>query len=180
MWWFGCFLLLASVALALYGLTAYFFWYAIRAQAKTSTRPAKSKAHPGTAALSGGKRARQGIRALRFPGKEDWSLQSWDGLALHALYIPAPWPSRRAMVLVHGYGSTGLDEYARFVRFYHEAGLSPAPAGQPGPWPKRGQIHRLWLAGSPGSPGLDRPADRPPGADCRIACTAFPWRRRGG
>jgi len=32
-------------------------------------------------------------------------------------------PSRRAMVLVHGYGSTGLDEYARFVRFYHELGF---------------------------------------------------------
>lgn len=122
MWWFGCFLLLASVALALYGLTAYFFWYAIRRKRR---RPLSLQNPRLTQEqrryLEENERAKEYVRAL--PGKEDWSLQSWDGLALHALYIPAPWPSRRAMVLVHGYGSTGLDEYARFVRFYHELGF---------------------------------------------------------
>ena len=122
MWWFGCFLLLASVALALYGLTAYFFWYAIRRKRR---RPLSLQNPRLTQEqrryLEENERAKEYVRAL--PGTEDWSLQSWDGLALHALYIPAPWPSRRAMVLVHGYGSTGLDEYARFVRFYHELGF---------------------------------------------------------
>lgn len=51
--------------------------------------------------------------------KETWEMDSFDGLKLVADYIPPKAPSKRLVILVHGYRGTSL-RMAHYAKFYHE------------------------------------------------------------
>ena len=51
---------------------------------------------------------------------EDVTLRSFDGLELKGYFIPAARPSDKLAVLVHGYTSSGPNEFGGFVKFYRE------------------------------------------------------------
>lgn len=58
------------------------------------------------------------------PLTESWTLQSYDGLKLQALFIPAESESRKTIICVHGYHSTGQREYVLMSRLFHDAGYN--------------------------------------------------------
>lgn len=49
---------------------------------------------------------------------------SADGLSLHASYLPAKKQSKNFILAIHGYRSSGVDEYAVFTPFYHKEGFN--------------------------------------------------------
>lgn len=51
--------------------------------------------------------------------KETWETDSFDGLKLAADYIPPKAPSKRLVILVHGYNGVS-ERMAHYARFYHE------------------------------------------------------------
>lgn len=55
---------------------------------------------------------------------EEITITSFDGLKLKARYFPADRPDGRIALCVHGYTSTGLNEFAAFSRFYLDQGVS--------------------------------------------------------
>lgn len=64
--------------------------------------------------------------------RKDWLLQqpleeieitAFDGIRLHAKYLPAEKPSSRIVIYLHGYTSTGIGEFAAKSQFYHELGF---------------------------------------------------------
>lgn len=57
------------------------------------------------------------------PASEHWLLRSRDGLLLHARFLPADTESRRLVIGVHGYHSSGEEEYVSIARMFHEAGF---------------------------------------------------------
>ncbi len=52
---------------------------------------------------------------------EDLWLESFDGLRLHAFYLPAPAPSRKLVIIHHGFTSKAMDN-ATHAKFFHEMG----------------------------------------------------------
>lgn len=58
------------------------------------------------------------------PSSEYWSISSHDGLTLDARFLPAEPESRRTVICVHGYHSTGEEEYVLMARMFHEAGFN--------------------------------------------------------
>jgi len=51
---------------------------------------------------------------------EDVTLRAFDGLELKGWFIPAARSSNKLAVLVHGYTSSGPNEFGGFLKFYHE------------------------------------------------------------
>jgi pimeloyl-ACP methyl ester carboxylesterase len=51
---------------------------------------------------------------------EDVQLQSRDGLKLRGYFLPAPKPSKRLVVCVHGYRFPGDEQFGAFLPFYHD------------------------------------------------------------
>lgn len=66
--------------------------------------------------------SKQWIKTL--DGVEDVYIDSFDSLKLHGSYIPAQSPSNRFILAIHGYTSTGLDEFAAYVPFYRDMGFN--------------------------------------------------------
>lgn len=54
---------------------------------------------------------------------EEIAITSFDGLKLKARYFPADRPDGRIALCIHGYTSTGLNEFAAFSRFYLDQGV---------------------------------------------------------
>lgn len=54
---------------------------------------------------------------------EEWFLTSRDGLRLRARYYPAEVPCGRLAVLVHGYHSSGQNDFSGIFTFYHSRGF---------------------------------------------------------
>ena len=55
---------------------------------------------------------------------ENLEITSFNGLKLRAKYFPAEKPDGRIALCIHGYTSTGLNEFAAFSRFYLDRGVS--------------------------------------------------------
>jgi len=53
---------------------------------------------------------------------EHVSIQSFDGLILKGIYLPAKKESDRMVIAFHGYRSEGRNEFAGLAQFYHESG----------------------------------------------------------
>ena len=53
---------------------------------------------------------------------EPMDLLSFDGLRLHARYLPAEGPSKGRVLLFHGYRSLVLEDLAGLIPFYHSLG----------------------------------------------------------
>lgn len=53
-----------------------------------------------------------------------WSIQSSDNLKLSARYIPAKPENSQTIICVHGYHSTGEEEYVLMSRLFHDAGYN--------------------------------------------------------
>lgn len=71
----------------------------------------------GTGDLSAANRGRN--TWLSAQAVEDVQIVSHDGLRLHGQYIPAAGPSKRIVILAHGYTSRG-EHMAAFARFYQQ------------------------------------------------------------
>lgn len=54
---------------------------------------------------------------------EEINITAFDGINLHAKYLPAEKPSDRIVIYLHGYTSTGVGEFAAKSQFYHELGF---------------------------------------------------------
>lgn len=54
---------------------------------------------------------------------EDFYITSKDNLKLHATYIPTNASSNCFVLCVHGFHSTGMNEFDSIARFYHENGM---------------------------------------------------------
>ena len=53
--------------------------------------------------------------------KEDINIKARDGIKLHAFYIPAETPSKKLLILHHGYTSKAMDN-ASHAKFFHDMG----------------------------------------------------------
>lgn len=53
---------------------------------------------------------------------ERWTVFSQDGLKLCARFIPTEGESKRTVICVHGYHSTGEEEYVLMARMFHDSG----------------------------------------------------------
>ncbi len=54
---------------------------------------------------------------------EDWYIKSYDGIMLHAKYLPAE-NAKRSIVLSHGYRGTSFGSIAHMAQFLHENGCN--------------------------------------------------------
>ena len=61
-----------------------------------------------------------GIEWFMAQNPEDVQLAARDGLTLRGHFLPAAKPSDKLAVFAHGIGSTSLNEFGAFARFYHE------------------------------------------------------------
>ena len=82
----------------------------------------KSAQTPQEDAVSRERRARR--ETLLACPHEKWTIQSADGLKLHARCIPAEKPTDRWVIGVHGYTSSGPSEFAWFFDFYRRLGCN--------------------------------------------------------
>lgn len=60
---------------------------------------------------------------LKDHGAQDVTIRSFDGLALHALWVPADNP-RGTVLAAHGYRSTPLVDFGLALEFYHDNGMN--------------------------------------------------------
>lgn len=63
---------------------------------------------------------RDGFEWIRTTASEEHFITSRDGLRLRARYVPAEHPAGRLAVLVHGYHSSGQNDFSSIFRFYHD------------------------------------------------------------
>ena len=56
--------------------------------------------------------------------KEDVEIRSFDGLKLHATFIPAEEEKDITVILVHGYRASGFKDFAFMLPFYHKLGVN--------------------------------------------------------
>ena len=54
---------------------------------------------------------------------EELSIQSDDGLTLHAQLLKSPHQTDKVLIAIHGYHSYNLKEYAYYLKFYHDLGF---------------------------------------------------------
>ena len=66
---------------------------------------------------------REGFAWISSVPCEEHFITSRDGLCLRARYIPADRPTDRLAVLIHGYHSSGQNDFAGIFRFYRERGF---------------------------------------------------------
>ena len=91
---------------------------------KPTTEPGEDDEHKESSAwLAYRRHALVCKRALLERPHERWEVEALDGLKLRAYYFPAERPDGRVALCVHGYRSTGLNEFAAFARFYLDRGV---------------------------------------------------------
>lgn len=120
-WIFAVSVLILALA-ALIGSAFYFFRFTIaRPEAPTDLEEINSPAYDGSRWHQA---ARKGLALMRSLPKEELFRTSRDGLKLHATFFPAPKPSNRTVLAIHGYKSCGWKEYSLFLAFYHSLGFN--------------------------------------------------------
>ncbi|NVY96434.1 alpha/beta hydrolase [Lactobacillus sp. DCY120] len=62
-------------------------------------------------------------RWARQQKQERWTQTSFDGLKMKARYYPAPQPTKKTIVVVHGYGDNSLT-VGQYSQLFHEAGYN--------------------------------------------------------
>ena len=58
------------------------------------------------------------------PNKQDIYITSFDGLKLHAVYVPAEKPTKKTVHVIHGFRGQGLWDFAAMIPYFHEAGYN--------------------------------------------------------
>ena len=58
------------------------------------------------------------------PDKQDIWITSFDGLKLHAVYLPAEKPTKKTVHVVHGFRGQGLWDFAVMIPYYHRIGYN--------------------------------------------------------
>lgn len=66
---------------------------------------------------------REGIKWLRMTAHEDWYMNSFDGLRLHARFYDNPAGGDRVALLCHGYHSSAEHDFGVIAQFYYEQGF---------------------------------------------------------
>ena len=60
---------------------------------------------------------------LRQQHFETMEMTSFDGLKLKAKLLKAHAPTNKVLIVIHGYRSYNLKEYAYYIKFYHDLGF---------------------------------------------------------
>lgn len=112
-------LILAAVfLLALVAVCVYFFCFAHRRTDHMTAQLLSSDVRVAYRDM-----VSSGLDYINNHEHETVTVTSFDGLALHGLYVPAP-NARACILCFHGYRSEGLQDFAPMPEFYNSLGLN--------------------------------------------------------
>lgn len=103
------------------GASVYAFCFAQRRKRKEQTKEKESQNLSENAYKKLWHQERNWADTLE---SEQVSVVTDDGLQLNAVLFPGEKPSKKTVIMIHGYRSNGYREYATFLRFYHQMGMN--------------------------------------------------------